>query len=54
MRHLLVGVLLLATYAASTALPGGRGSDYGRNEARHLLVAESLVSDFDLDVSDEY
>lgn len=54
MRHLLLGILLLAVYAGSTALPETRGSDYGEAEARHLLVAESLVSDRDLDVSDQY
>jgi hypothetical protein len=53
-RHLLLGILLIAIYAVSAMLPASRGSHYGEVEARQLLIAASLVSDRDLDVSDEY
>src|SRR3954470_7243193 len=47
-------ILLVAVYAATLGVPAGRGSDYAGNELHHLLAAESLVSDRDVDLADEY
>jgi hypothetical protein len=53
-RHLLLGVLLFVIYAGTATLPPAPGLHRGEEEAHHLLIAESLVSDRDLDLSDEY
>jgi hypothetical protein len=47
-------ILLVAVYAATLGIPAHLGSDYAGNEPRHLLAAESIVSDRDLDLTDEY
>src|SRR4051794_9947540 len=47
-------ILLVAVYAATLGIPAERGSDYAGNELHHLLAAESLVSDRDVDLTDEY
>ena len=55
-RVRLVGlwILLVAVYAATLGIPAQPGLDYAGNEPHHLLAAESLVSDRDVDLSDEY
>ena len=47
-------ILLVAVYAATLGIPAEPGLDYAGNEPHHLLAAESLVSDRDLDLADEY
>src|SRR3954469_2860780 len=47
-------ILLVAVYAATLGIPAEHGSDYAGNELHHLLAAESLVSDRDVDLADEY
>jgi hypothetical protein len=47
-------ILLVAVYAATLGIPAQPGMDYAGNEPHHLLAAESLVSDRDVDLSDEY
>ena len=47
-------ILLVAVYAATLGIPAQTGSDYAGNEPHHLLAAESIVSDRDVDLSDEY
>src|SRR3954471_9830138 len=53
-RLLGLWILLVAVYAATLGIPAERGSDYAGNELHHLLAAESLVSDHDVDLADEY
>ncbi len=53
MRHLLLWAVLFAVYAGTLGLDAVEGSEYAVEEAHHLLTAESLVSDGDVDVSDE-
>jgi len=53
-RHLLLGVLLFAAYAATAGFAAAPGAEHGEQETRHLLIAESLVSDGDLDLRDEF
>lgn len=53
MRHLLVWTVLFAVYAATIGLHAVQGSEYAVEEAHHLLTAESLVSDGDVDLSDD-
>lgn len=53
MRHLLVWAVVFAVYAATVGLYAVEGSEYAVEEAHHLLTAESLVSDGDVDVSDQ-
>src|SRR4051794_28685480 len=47
-------ILLVAVYAATLGIPAERGTDYAGNEPHHLLAAESIVSDHDVDLADEY
>lgn len=47
-------ILLVAVYAATLGIPAQPGLDYAGNEPHHLLAAESIVSDRDVDLSDEY
>ena len=47
-------ILLVAVYAATLGIPAQTGLDYAGNEPHHLLAAESIVSDRDVDLSDEY
>jgi hypothetical protein len=46
--------VLLAAYAATLGIPADGDSNYTRAAAHHLLTAESIVSDGDLDLRDEY
>src|SRR5215218_6010050 len=47
-------ILLVAVYAATLGIPAQPGLDYAGNEPHHLLAAESILSDRDVDLSDEY
>jgi hypothetical protein len=47
-------ILLVAAYAATLGIPAQTGLDYAGNEPHHLLAAESIVSDRDVDLADEY
>lgn len=53
-RHVALFLVLLAAYAAALALSTGGAAQRGDDEARVLLVAESIVSDGDVDLRDEY
>jgi hypothetical protein len=47
-------VVIFAAFAATAGLPASPGRDLSEPEAQTLLVAESIVSDGDLDLRDEY
>ena len=47
-------LVLLAAYAATLGLDATPGERYSIPEAHNLLVAESIVSDADVDLRDEY
>jgi len=47
-------LVLFAAYAATIAIDASPAHRFGTPEVRRLLVAESIVSDRDLDVADEY
>ncbi len=47
-------ILLVAVYAATLGIPAQTGMDYAGAEPHHLLAAESIVSDRDVDLTDEY
>jgi hypothetical protein len=53
-RGALLGLALFAAYASTLGLDAFGESDYGGDEPHHLLAAQSLTSDGDLDVLDEY
>ena len=53
-RSAALWLLLFAAYAATLGLPAFGDSDYGGDEPHHLLAAESLSEDRDVDVRDEY
>ena len=44
----------MAVYAATLGIPAQAGMDYAGAEPHHLLAAESIVSDRDFDLTDEY
>jgi hypothetical protein len=46
--------VLFAAYAATLGLPAFGSSDYAGDEPHYLLIAESIVSDGDIDLTDEY
>jgi hypothetical protein len=54
MRALAVWAVLFAAYAATLGIDAGRHSDYAGDEPRYLLLAESIVSDGDIDLTDEF
>ena len=54
MRLVGLWILLVAVYAATLGIPAQTGPDYAGNEPHHLLAAESIVSDRDVDLADEY
>src|ERR687895_1375117 len=49
-----LGLLLFAAYAGTLGIDSFADSDYGGDEPHYLLAAESLVSDSDVDLRDEY
>lgn len=53
-RAVLVWLVLFAVYAATIGLHAFDGSDYGGDEPHHLLAAESLVEDGNVDVLDDF
>jgi hypothetical protein len=53
-RLVVLWLVLFAVYAAALGIEAFRGSEYGGDEPHYLLIAESIVSDGDLDVTDEY
>ena len=54
MRALALWAVLFAAYAATLGVNAVGRSDYGGDEPRYLLVAESIVSDRDIDLTDEF
>ena len=54
MRVLAVWAVLFAAYAATLGIDAVGREDYAGDEPRHLLAAESIVSDFDIDLADEF
>ena len=54
MRAVALWALLLALYAATLGVDAVPGARYAGGEPHHLLIAESLVSDGDVDLADEY
>jgi hypothetical protein len=53
-RAAAVWIVLFAAYAATIGLPAFGSSEFGGDEPHYLLTAESIVSDGDLDLRDEY
>jgi hypothetical protein len=53
-RAALLWLVVFAAFAATAGLPASGGHDLSEPEAQTLLVAESIVSDGDLDLRDEY
>ena len=51
---LVVWALLFGAYAATLGIDSFGRSDYGGDEPHYLLTAESIVSDGDVDLVDEY
>lgn len=51
---LAVWAVLFAAYAATLGVNAVGSSDYAADEPRYLLAAESIVSDFDVDLTDEF
>jgi hypothetical protein len=53
-RAAAVWIVLFAAYAATIGLHAFGASQYGGDEPHYLLTAESIVSDHDVDLRDEY
>jgi hypothetical protein len=53
-RTLALWLLLFGAYAATLGLAAAGEAEYGGDEPHYLLAAESIVSDGDVDVRDEY
>jgi hypothetical protein len=53
-RAVALWLVLFAAYAATIGLPAFGDSQFAGDEPHYLLTAESIVSDHDLDVRDEY
>src|SRR5215210_7629615 len=54
MRALALWAVLFAAYAATLGIRADARGDYAGDEPRQLLLAESIVSDGNVDVTDEY
>jgi hypothetical protein len=54
MRVLAVWAVLFAAYAATLGIDAAGGGDFAADEPRHLLAAESIVSDRNIDLADEF
>ena len=54
MRVFAVWAVLFAAYAATLGVDAIGSGDYAADEPRHLLAAESIVSDGDVDLTDEF
>jgi hypothetical protein len=54
MRVLAVWAVLFAAYAATLGVDAVGSGDFAADEPRHLLAAESIVSDRDIDLDDEF
>jgi hypothetical protein len=54
MRALALWAVLFAAYAATLGVNAVGQRDYGGDEPRYLLVAESIASDRDIDLTDEF
>jgi hypothetical protein len=53
-RHALLWLVLFAAFAATAGLRAAPAEDLSPPEAHNLLAAESIVSDGDVDLADEY
>ncbi|MGI8594936.1 MAG: hypothetical protein ACR2ML_11330 [Solirubrobacteraceae bacterium] len=53
-RGAAIWLLLLAAYASTVGIRAFGNSDYGGDEPHYLLTAESIVSDGDVDLADQY
>jgi hypothetical protein len=53
-RALGIWLLLFAVYAGTIGIEAFKGHRFGDDEPHYLLTAESIVSDGDLDLTDEY
>jgi hypothetical protein len=53
-RTFALWLLLCGAYAATLGIPAGGGQDFAGDEPHYLLAAESIVSDGDVDLRDEY
>jgi hypothetical protein len=53
-RWVALWLVLFGAYAACLGIDAFRDSDYGGDEPHYLLTAESIVSDGDIDLSDDY
>jgi hypothetical protein len=54
MRVTALWAVLFAAYAATLGIGAAGARDYAGDEPRHLLLAESIVSDGDIDLTDEF
>jgi len=54
MRALALWAVLFAAYAATLGVDAVGSRHYGTDEARQLVLAESIVSDGDVDLTDEF
>ena len=53
-RSLAVWAVLFAAYAATLGVDAAGSGNYAGAEPRYLLAAESIVSDWDVDLTDEF
>jgi hypothetical protein len=53
-RALVIWVALFAVYAGTIGIEAFPGHDYAGDEPHYLLTAESIVTDGDIDLTDEY
>jgi hypothetical protein len=53
-RGAAVWLVLAAVYASTIGIRAAGGSDYAGDEPHHLLTADSIVADGDIDLTDQY